>query len=61
MKSDKKYGNVDDFENQILQLEEKVFDIDIIESFAHRGWALYGMCRALYTPWVYPRIPPGEQ
>lgn len=41
MKSDKKYGNVDDFENQILQLEEKVFDIDIIESFAHRGWALY--------------------
>jgi len=36
-----KKGNVDHFEEKVLELEERVFHLDIIESFAARGWGLY--------------------
>ena len=33
--------SMNDTEDKISELEERAFQIDIIESFAHRGWALY--------------------
>ncbi len=40
---------VEEFEEKVLELEESVFHLDIIESFAYRGWALYPLC-SLETP-----------